>query len=154
MGLSGGVEDLSFHLWDGLFKMVLFLGYIVGISFLPDIRRVFEYHGPGDVGGPLQVVVGAGGGLAEDEAFGGPAAEEHIDFGQKFGLGHQVAILGGELLGPAQGADAARHDGDLVHGVGTRGEGGHEGVSRLVEGHDFFLFGIDDAVFLFQAAHG
>jgi len=45
LGLSGGVEDLSFHLWDGLFKMVLFLGYIVGISFLPDIRRVFEYHG-------------------------------------------------------------------------------------------------------------
>jgi uncharacterized protein YqhQ len=25
--------------------MLLFLGYIVAISFLPDIRRVFEYHG-------------------------------------------------------------------------------------------------------------
>ena len=45
MGLSGGVEDLSFHVWDGLFKMVMFLGYVVAISFLPDIRRVFEYHG-------------------------------------------------------------------------------------------------------------
>ncbi len=45
VGLSGGVEDLSFHVWDGLFKMLLFLGYIVAISFLPDIRRVFEYHG-------------------------------------------------------------------------------------------------------------
>jgi uncharacterized protein YqhQ len=44
-GLSGGVEDLSFHVWDGFFKMVLFLGYILAISFLPDIRRVFEYHG-------------------------------------------------------------------------------------------------------------
>jgi uncharacterized protein YqhQ len=45
VGLSGGVEDLSFHVWDGLFKMVLFLGYIVAISYLPDVRRVFEYHG-------------------------------------------------------------------------------------------------------------
>ncbi len=44
-GLSGGVEALSFHVWDGLFKMVLFLGYIVAISYLPDVRRVFEYHG-------------------------------------------------------------------------------------------------------------
>jgi len=45
MGLSGGVEDLSFHVWDGLFKMVMFVGYVAAISFLPDIRRVFEYHG-------------------------------------------------------------------------------------------------------------
>lgn len=45
MGLSGGVEDISFHVWDGLFKMVLFIGYVAAISFLPDIRRVFEYHG-------------------------------------------------------------------------------------------------------------
>jgi len=45
VGLSGGVEDLSFHVWDGLFKIVVFLGYIVAISYLPDVRRVFEYHG-------------------------------------------------------------------------------------------------------------
>ncbi len=44
-GLSGGVEALSFHVWDGLFKMLLFLGYILAISYLPDVRRVFEYHG-------------------------------------------------------------------------------------------------------------
>lgn len=45
LGLSGGVEALSFHVWDGLFKMLLFVGYIVAISYLPDIRRVFQYHG-------------------------------------------------------------------------------------------------------------
>lgn len=44
-GLSGGVEDLSFHVWDGFFKLALFVGYILAISFLPDVRRVFEYHG-------------------------------------------------------------------------------------------------------------
>jgi len=43
--LGGGVEGLSFHLWDGLFKFCIFLGYIFLISFVPDIRRVFQYHG-------------------------------------------------------------------------------------------------------------
>ncbi len=45
IGVSGGVEGLSFHIWDGLFKFCIFLGYILAISFLPDIRRVFQYHG-------------------------------------------------------------------------------------------------------------
>ncbi len=45
LGLGGDVEGLSFHLWDGLFKCCIFVGYIVAISFLPDIRRVFQYHG-------------------------------------------------------------------------------------------------------------
>jgi uncharacterized protein YqhQ len=45
LGLGGGVEALSFHLWDGLFRMLLFVGYILAISFLPDIHRVFQYHG-------------------------------------------------------------------------------------------------------------
>lgn len=45
LGLSADVEGFSFHLWDGLFKFVIFIGYIVAISFIPDIRRVFRYHG-------------------------------------------------------------------------------------------------------------
>ena len=45
LGLSGGMEGLGFHLWDGFFKASIFIGYIVAISRLPDIRRVFEYHG-------------------------------------------------------------------------------------------------------------
>ncbi len=45
LGWGGGTEDLSFHAWDGLFKLVLFLGYIAGISLMPDIKRVFQYHG-------------------------------------------------------------------------------------------------------------
>ena len=43
--LGGGVEGLTFHLWDGLFKCLIFMGYIWAISFVPDIRRVFQYHG-------------------------------------------------------------------------------------------------------------
>ena len=44
-GLSGDATTLSFHLWDGLFKLCLFVGYIAAISFIPDISRVFQYHG-------------------------------------------------------------------------------------------------------------
>lgn len=45
VGLSGGVEGLTFHAWDGAFKFCIFIGYILIISLLPDIRRVFQYHG-------------------------------------------------------------------------------------------------------------
>lgn len=45
LGLSGDMEGFSFHLWDGLFKFLMFTGYIAAISFMPDIRRVFQYHG-------------------------------------------------------------------------------------------------------------
>lgn len=45
LSISGGVEGLSFHLWDGLLKFAMFIGYIASISFMPDIRRVFQYHG-------------------------------------------------------------------------------------------------------------
>jgi uncharacterized protein YqhQ len=37
--------DLSFHLIDGVIKTSFILLYIWGISFFPDIRRVFQYHG-------------------------------------------------------------------------------------------------------------
>lgn len=37
--------DFSFHLIDGIIKAAFILLYIWGISFFPDIRRVFQYHG-------------------------------------------------------------------------------------------------------------
>ena len=45
VNISGGVEGFSFHVWDGLIKFGIFIGYILVISRLPDVRRVFEYHG-------------------------------------------------------------------------------------------------------------
>lgn len=45
LGLGGDVEGFTFHLWDGLFKFAIFIGYILAITLLPDIRRVFRYHG-------------------------------------------------------------------------------------------------------------
>jgi uncharacterized protein YqhQ len=37
--------DFSFHVIDGIIKLAFILLYIWGISFIRDIRRVFEYHG-------------------------------------------------------------------------------------------------------------
>ncbi len=45
LGLGGAVEGLSFHLWDGFYKCCIFISYIAAISLVPDIRRVFQFHG-------------------------------------------------------------------------------------------------------------
>ncbi|XPV78021.1 MAG: DUF1385 domain-containing protein [Desulfovibrio sp.] len=45
LGVSGDVDSVSFHIWDGFFKLLIFVLYILAISLIPDIRRVFQYHG-------------------------------------------------------------------------------------------------------------
>jgi uncharacterized protein YqhQ len=45
VGYSLTPADFSFHVIDGLIKATFLMLYIWGISFFPDIRRVFEYHG-------------------------------------------------------------------------------------------------------------
>jgi len=43
---TAGIEDdLVQHLVEGLVRVAVFLGYLALISRLPDIRRVFQYHG-------------------------------------------------------------------------------------------------------------
>lgn len=34
-----------FNFIDGVFRMAIFLGYVAFISLMPDIRRVYQYHG-------------------------------------------------------------------------------------------------------------
>ncbi len=43
--VSGDISSFSFQAWDGLFKFLIFFVYLAGISTLPDIRRVFQFHG-------------------------------------------------------------------------------------------------------------
>ena len=38
-------DGLLFNLLDGLFRVALFLGYLIGISFLKDVKILFQYHG-------------------------------------------------------------------------------------------------------------
>ena len=42
---NGDVASFVSNLLEGLIRLVLFLGYIGAISQMPDIRRVFQYHG-------------------------------------------------------------------------------------------------------------
>ncbi len=43
--LAVGGNSVLFNLTDGVLRVAFFLGYVSGISFMKDIRRVFEYHG-------------------------------------------------------------------------------------------------------------
>lgn len=44
-GYDLGLDTFGFHALDGVFKLLIFVAYIAGISMVPEIRRVFEYHG-------------------------------------------------------------------------------------------------------------
>jgi len=37
--------SLGFNLIEGALRLMIFLAYLWGVSFMPDIRRVFSYHG-------------------------------------------------------------------------------------------------------------
>ncbi len=39
------VTSFAFHLLDGVFKLSIFVGYLTLISRIPEVRRVFQYHG-------------------------------------------------------------------------------------------------------------
>jgi uncharacterized protein YqhQ len=50
VGLTSLIKDQlgnAFFFWlvEGILRTAIFIGYIVAISRLPDLRRVFEYHG-------------------------------------------------------------------------------------------------------------
>jgi uncharacterized protein YqhQ len=40
-----GIESFWFHLIDGVIKVLIFIIYLMVISLMPDIKRVFMYHG-------------------------------------------------------------------------------------------------------------
>jgi uncharacterized protein YqhQ len=42
---TGGTGDLRQHLIEGVIRAGLFLGYLIVVAQMPDIRRVFQYHG-------------------------------------------------------------------------------------------------------------
>ena len=45
LGIPLDTRGFAFHAVDGLFKAGIFVGYLAFIARLPEIRRVFEYHG-------------------------------------------------------------------------------------------------------------
>ena len=45
LGQVWGLDSFMFHAVDGAIKATIFILYIFLIGFIPDIRRVFQYHG-------------------------------------------------------------------------------------------------------------
>jgi uncharacterized protein YqhQ len=45
LGNSFGVEGFWYHILEGGVRLGIFLGYLLLIGLLPDIKRVFMYHG-------------------------------------------------------------------------------------------------------------
>jgi len=45
VGAKWGLQSIQFHLIDGAIKATIFLLYIFLIGLLPDVKRVFQYHG-------------------------------------------------------------------------------------------------------------
>lgn len=43
--LNWDLDGFAFHFVDGVIKAIIFVSYIFIIGFIPDIRRVFQYHG-------------------------------------------------------------------------------------------------------------
>lgn len=43
--MSGRMGPFSQNLFEGIVRIAVFLGYVVGVSLLKDIQRVFQYHG-------------------------------------------------------------------------------------------------------------
>ena len=44
-GWDIGLTDTAFHVLIGGFKLLIFVGYLYAISRIPDVRRLFQYHG-------------------------------------------------------------------------------------------------------------
>ena len=42
---SAGMGPLGYTLLGGLVKILILIGYMIGVSFVPDVRRTFQYHG-------------------------------------------------------------------------------------------------------------
>lgn len=45
IGLNEAEEPILFNIIDGIIKIMMFVLYIYAISFLKDVKRLFEYHG-------------------------------------------------------------------------------------------------------------
>ncbi len=45
LGQDNSMNSFAFHAIDGAIKMIFFLAYVWGIGRMPDIKRVFQYHG-------------------------------------------------------------------------------------------------------------
>ncbi len=44
-GAQWTIDDMAYHVVDGVVKLGIFIGYVASIGLIRDIQRVFQYHG-------------------------------------------------------------------------------------------------------------
>ena len=106
-------------------------------------------HVPGQTGGPLDVVGGAGGLDAEDHGLSGTAANQGPQLGHQLLSGVQELLLLGHLHGVTQSAGGVGNDGNLGNGLGVLLQRRHQSVAHLmVSDQTLFHIGEDGVLLL------
>src|SRR5213594_692157 len=95
-------------------------------------------HAAGHLRRALDVVLGSGRDVVEDDLLRHPAAHDAGDLVHELVARDEVLVLLGKAQGPAE-SHAAGDDRDLVHRVGVRQRLHHQRVTRLVVGDDLLL---------------
>ena len=107
-------------------------------------------HGAGDLGGPLDIVGGAGGDILQHQLLRRTAGQQYGDLLFHPALGLEADVLFRQGKGKAA-RPAARDDGNLMHLILQRAVIGDDGVTGLVIGGQAALLFGDDVAALFGA---
>mmetsp|Transcript_34582 Transcript_34582/g.75587 ORF Transcript_34582/g.75587 Transcript_34582/m.75587 type:complete len:817 (-) Transcript_34582:480-2930(-) len=142
-----GVDDLGGVLAVGLVQAVV-VGREGEEAHLL-VHAVHRHLVVGELGDLLEVVLRAGGDLADEHLLGGAAAQRHADHVRHLLARHQQ-VLARQVLREPQRRRPARHDGHLEEGLGVLEEPADDGVARLVVGDGAALVGGDHLVLLLQ----
>ena len=116
-------------------------------------EAVARYHGPGRLGGALQIVGSAGGNIVQNQLLGHTAAQQADDVFLHSALGDIAGVLIRQIHGIAAGLPAG-NNADLMHRIVRGAEIARDGVAALVIGREaLFLFGDHMALFLGACHH-
>ncbi len=80
-------NPIFYNSMDGLFRVAIFLAYILLISLLPDIKRVFQYHGAEHMSVYASEAVGL------DEKVSVQAAREHSPYHPRCGTSFLLLVM-------------------------------------------------------------
>jgi hypothetical protein len=95
---------------------------------------VFHDHLPHQGRRPLQVILGPGTDLIEDQFFGHPAAQQLGNPVQEFRAGHVIAVFLGQTEGVTTGPPPGNYR-NLVDRIGVGKNVAQDGMPRLMVGH-------------------
>ena len=115
-------------------------------------HAVFTHHGAGNQGGPLDIVVGAGGNIAENQFLCRTTAHERYQIGLKSFLRLGISILFRQGHGGPESTTAG-NDGDLVDRFAFRRVVHGDSMTGLVIGGQLLFFDIQDMTAALASPH-